>query len=332
VLGNIIGIFITPLWLSLFLSVSGAAPYAAVLTELTYTIIAPLIVGQLLQYLAPRAVSAARRVLCAGARQLCVCVCVRAHDGTLASRVWRAWAAQSHSTPPPPPPHACTRPRSTSVTSAAHITRTHARAHAHNTRAQRARAPQVAWLKRSVNTGDVSSCCILLLVWITFCNTFANAAMRSVPGGDVAATVFLAGALFGLFTALCFAAAWPPRPLARLRLPRRDVVAVVICGATKTVAMGVPLITVMYKDVPHAGLLALPLIVYHALQVLLGGLMLGAFRAWCLAGGSERGGAPAGQAGAASGPAAAAAAAAAAEAEAAGAPAAGAGSEARSSL
>jgi hypothetical protein len=30
VLGNIIGVFITPLWLTLFLSVSGGAPYAQV--------------------------------------------------------------------------------------------------------------------------------------------------------------------------------------------------------------------------------------------------------------------------------------------------------------
>jgi sodium/bile acid cotransporter 7 len=57
VLGNIIGIFITPLWLSHFLDVQGAAPYAAVLIELTYTIIGPLIVGQLMQYLTPKLVS-----------------------------------------------------------------------------------------------------------------------------------------------------------------------------------------------------------------------------------------------------------------------------------
>lgn len=57
VLGNIIGIFITPLWLGHFLSVAGVAPYADVLIELTYTIIAPLIVGQLMQYCTPQVVS-----------------------------------------------------------------------------------------------------------------------------------------------------------------------------------------------------------------------------------------------------------------------------------
>lgn len=45
----------------------------------------------------------------------------------------------------------------------------------------------------------------------------------------------------------------PPPALAAIRRPRR---------------LGVPLINVLYKDVPYAGLLALPLIIYHALQVM----------------------------------------------------------------
>ena len=150
---------------------------------------------------------------------------------------------------------------------------------------------QVSWIKAHINTANVSSFCILLLVWLTFCNTFGNKTVKSVAGRDVAGTVFLDVALFFLFVLVCFVVAWPPPPLTPLRhvlrLSRADAVAVVICGSTKTVAMGVPLISVMYKEVPYAGLLALPLIVYHALQVLLGGVMLGPLRKWCLAGPSE---------------------------------------------
>jgi hypothetical protein len=147
---------------------------------------------------------------------------------------------------------------------------------------------QVSWIKAHINTANVSSFCILLLVWLTFCNTFGNKTVGSVPGRDVAGTVFLNVALFIMFVVVCFTVAWPPPPLQGLRhlmrMTKPDVVAVVICGSTKTVAMGVPLISVMYKQVPYAGLLALPLIVYHALQVLLGGLMLGPLKKWCLAG------------------------------------------------
>lgn len=151
-----------------------------------------------------------------------------------------------------------------------------------------AAAAQVSWIKAHINTANVSSFCILLLVWLTFCNTFGNKTVGSVPGRDVAGTVFLDVALFIMFVLVCFAVAWPPPPLQGLRhlmrMTKPDAVAVVICGSTKTVAMGVPLISVMYKQVPYAGLLALPLIVYHALQVLLGGLMLGPLKKWCQTG------------------------------------------------
>lgn len=149
----------------------------------------------------------------------------------------------------------------------------------------------MSWIKAHINTANVSSFCILLLVWLTFCNTFGNKTVSSVPGRDVAGTVFLDVALFIMFVVVCFIVAWPPPPLQALRklmrLTRPDAVAVVICGSTKTVAMGVPLISVMYKQVPYAGLLALPLIVYHALQVLLGGLMLDPLKKWVLAGSRE---------------------------------------------
>jgi sodium/bile acid cotransporter 7 len=68
VLGNIIGIFITPLWLGHFLNVEGVAPYGDVLVELAYTIIAPLIVGQLMQYFTPKVVSDAGLLRCAEMR------------------------------------------------------------------------------------------------------------------------------------------------------------------------------------------------------------------------------------------------------------------------
>lgn len=99
---------------------------------------------------------------------------------------------------------------------------------------------QAAWIKAHINTANVSSFCILLLVWITFCNTFAGSATKSVAGGDAAALVFLNVALFLLFCAVSFVVAWPPPPLTALRrlarMTRPDVVAVVICGSTKTVA------------------------------------------------------------------------------------------------
>jgi sodium/bile acid cotransporter 7 len=62
VIGNIIGIFITPLWLGVFLNVEGQAPYAKVLTDMAYQVLAPLVFGQILQYAAPKQVSSASTI------------------------------------------------------------------------------------------------------------------------------------------------------------------------------------------------------------------------------------------------------------------------------
>lgn len=47
-----------------------------------------------------------------------------------------------------------------------------------------------------------------------------------------------------------------------------DMVAAIMCGATKTLALGVPLLSVLYNGSPDLALLALPLIIYHAVQIL----------------------------------------------------------------
>ncbi|GBF95680.1 sodium bile acid cotransporter [Raphidocelis subcapitata] len=162
VLGNVLGVFVTPLWMSLFLDVSGQAPYAKVLVELTYTVIAPLILGQLLQYGAPKAVD---------------------------------------------------------------------------------------WIKARVNTANVSQLCILLLVWATFCNTFADP-RNAASARDAFAVLGLDAAVFFAASAAGLLIGYPPigaRARRALGADKKgDAVAIVICGATKTVALGVPLINVMY--------------------------------------------------------------------------------------
>ena len=63
----------------------------------------------------------------------------------------------------------------------------------------------------------------------------------------------------------------PPSPV--LGLPQ-DAVAVVMCGSTKTLALGMPLISVLFGKSANAGILSLPLLIYHATQCLLGSLMI----------------------------------------------------------
>jgi hypothetical protein len=68
----------------------------------------------------------------------------------------------------------------------------------------------------------------------------------------------------------------------RLALGRPDTVAVVVVGATKTVALGVPIITVIYGDSQYMGLLTVPLIAYHAIQIVALGAVLRRMKRWTL--------------------------------------------------
>ncbi|KAG2484749.1 hypothetical protein HYH03_016496 [Edaphochlamys debaryana] len=191
VIGNLIGIFVSPGWLKLYLGESGQAPYEDIIQNLAITIIAPLIVGQLVQYFLPDYVKKAQEY---------------------------------------------------------------------------------------INFGKVGNLMIILLVWNTFCNTFYKdiqlAASSWVP------MLFLLIGMFLFFSALSVALATFV-PLKKLfKFDKPDAVAVIMCGSTKTLALGMPLITVMYGKSANAGILSLPLIIYHATQCLLGSIMVPRIRSW----------------------------------------------------
>ncbi|PNW86699.1 hypothetical protein CHLRE_02g095085v5 [Chlamydomonas reinhardtii] len=63
VVGNIIGIFVSPGWLYLYLKRSGQASYSDVIVQMAITIIAPLVVGQLVQYFGPDLVKKAQEYI-----------------------------------------------------------------------------------------------------------------------------------------------------------------------------------------------------------------------------------------------------------------------------
>lgn len=52
------------------------------------------------------------------------------------------------------------------------------------------------------------------------------------------------------------------------------------CGATKTIALGFPMITVLFGSQPDVGLLSLPLLIYHPSQIMIGSLLIKPLKAW----------------------------------------------------
>ncbi|KAF9957803.1 hypothetical protein BGZ72_001325 [Mortierella alpina] len=66
-------------------------------------------------------------------------------------------------------------------------------------------------------------------------------------------------------------------------LSKKDTVAILFCGATKSVAMGIPMIKILYSSSSGsalAGLLATPLLIYHVEQLFSGAFMVGWLKKW----------------------------------------------------
>ena len=94
------------------------------------------------------------------------------------------------------------------------------------------------------------------------------------------AIVFIMLFLYVVFTlGPLLLVAWGPAQRV-LRASDADAVAVAMCVGTKTVALGIPIIQAVYEHNPAAGLLSLPLIIYHAEQILLGSLLTAPLKRW----------------------------------------------------
>ncbi|KAF8981461.1 hypothetical protein BGZ46_002770 [Entomortierella lignicola] len=66
-------------------------------------------------------------------------------------------------------------------------------------------------------------------------------------------------------------------------LDKKDTVAILFCGATKSVAMGIPMIKILYSSSSTsalAGLLATPLLIYHVEQLFSGAFMVAWLKKW----------------------------------------------------
>lgn len=118
-------------------------------------------------------------------------------------------------------------------------------------------APYKPWLNR-VDRGV-----ILLLVLASFSDSVAAGVWQQFGAGIVLITVLGCGALLAVVL-------WLTAFIARrCRLSRTDEVALVFCGSKKTLASGVPMATLLFGASPWLGMIVLPIMVYHQLQLLI---------------------------------------------------------------
>ncbi|KAM0819205.1 putative Sodium/bile acid cotransporter [Seiridium cardinale] len=153
---------------------------------------------------------------------------------------------------------------------------------------------KVEWTLKTFRLAKLCSLCMVLLVWATFSGAFKSGALYDLPKSSVIFNVFMNLALYMVFTVVCYYAAYPPDLLCRLvntwvvdsklgvrlpslirraitvrKMPKDQVVAVCLCGAAKTQALGIPLADAMWAQSPDLtrSLIQIPILLYTMEQV-----------------------------------------------------------------
>jgi len=121
--------------------------------------------------------------------------------------------------------------------------------------------------KRGINTVDKLT--ILLLVYTSFCDSVILGVWTQ--HGVTAVLVTTLGSI-GLFYAVMFCVGWI---CDRLHFSWPDRIATVFCGSKKSMATGVPMAQIMFGTDPALGMILLPIMVYHPLQLMICGMLAG---------------------------------------------------------
>lgn len=126
-----------------------------------------------------------------------------------------------------------------------------------------------AWASRHKATINViDRLTILLLVYTSFCDSVQSGVWRS-SGSVLAVSAVVCVLLLTLALLLTWRAGrW-------LGFDRPDRIAALFCGSKKTLAAGVPMARLIFGQHPGLAVVLLPIMLYHPLQLLVGGWLSG---------------------------------------------------------
>jgi sodium/bile acid cotransporter 7 len=125
-----------------------------------------------------------------------------------------------------------------------------------------------AWAQRhKQGIGLVDRLAILLLVYTSFCDSFKQGVWTGNAAGQLVAISLVCVALFTFVMLLTAAAA------RGLGFTREDRIAAMFCGSKKTLASGVPMAKLIFGAHPALGLILLPIMIYHPLQLIICGVL-----------------------------------------------------------
>lgn len=109
---------------------------------------------------------------------------------------------------------------------------------------------------------------ILLLVYTSFCDSVVGGVWRSG-----AVSLLVSGAASFLLLGVALTMTWLFGQL--LGFERADRIAALFCGSKKTLASGVPMARVIFGSAPGLAMILLPIMIYHPMQLVVGGWLAG---------------------------------------------------------
>jgi sodium/bile acid cotransporter 7 len=124
------------------------------------------------------------------------------------------------------------------------------------------------WAKRNKHRiGLVDRATILLLVYTSFCDSFKEGIWSGSSVGQLWLIAAISAVLFALAVAVMARAA------RAMKFSRGDTIAAMFCGSKKTLASGVPMAKLIFGAHPGLGLILLPIMIYHPLQLVVCGVL-----------------------------------------------------------
>ncbi len=125
-----------------------------------------------------------------------------------------------------------------------------------------------AWvLRHKSRIGVVDRLTILLLVYTSFCDSFKQGVWSGHGGGQIVLVAVVCAGVFALVMVITSSVS------RALGFSREDRIAAIFCGSKKTLAAGVPMAKLIFGAHPGLGLILLPIMIYHPLQLIVCGLL-----------------------------------------------------------
>ncbi|XP_041358515.1 sodium/bile acid cotransporter 7-A-like isoform X2 [Gigantopelta aegis] len=131
--------------------------------------------------------------------------------------------------------------------------------------------------RNHVPFGNIGSVILLLIIYTTFCDTFAHEDIK-IDQASLISTVLLI-IIFQMFLMLLvfYTSTW-----SILKLQPSDCVALLFCCTHKSLTLGIPIIKIIFGGYDGLSVITIPLLVYHPTQILLGGLLVPTIRSWLI--------------------------------------------------